>query len=472
MSSSASTLQQSFERSSSKVITENRSPVSPQLPRNSLGLTSSGHLYLPSPVGSIYPVPNLPLNSHGLQLEERPLLPHSQPRLLLNVSSSPPNSNQLGDPYPSPRLNRYLSYPQPQHEKPNPVEIGSMLAPFPSTNQYQAPKAHSISTYSASSSGYQQMKVSQPQPFTYPAPAQRYPTASSVSPASDYSIVSPPSTTNQNEANKRKRRKAHEVERLYKCNFESCSKSYGTLNHLNSHIILQNHGQKRMPSEFRDLREELKRKRKIEKARARLTGRGIYRHSPHNYQYDDDSYEYHSEEESQQRSASNESHFNIAPSSIVPPLSHYRKFTRPGPENQFQLRSDHDNHVQLNPSQPHHRYHQYHHQPLFSHHQQQQELQLHDQQYHQQQQQQQQLLQQNQYQHQHQNQHQNQHQPPMYKPYQSQSPSQSLPQHQSRYFYAREQREGYYRGASHLPPLQVKAQHPEPFQQGNLIHYY
>ncbi|KAH3665874.1 hypothetical protein OGAPHI_004063 [Ogataea philodendri] len=71
------------------------------------------------------------------------------------------------------------------------------------------------------------------------------------------------------ETNKRKRRKAHEVQRLYKCNHESCQKAYGTLNHLNSHIMLQKHGQKRSPSEFKDLREELKRKRKLERASSR-----------------------------------------------------------------------------------------------------------------------------------------------------------------------------------------------------------
>lgn len=40
---------------------------------------------------------------------------------------------------------------------------------------------------------------------------------------------------------KRPRRKYHEVERLYKCNFQNCTKSYGTLNHLNAHVSMQKH---------------------------------------------------------------------------------------------------------------------------------------------------------------------------------------------------------------------------------------
>ena len=40
---------------------------------------------------------------------------------------------------------------------------------------------------------------------------------------------------------KRPRRKFHEIERLYQCNYHNCSKAYGTLNHLNAHISMQEH---------------------------------------------------------------------------------------------------------------------------------------------------------------------------------------------------------------------------------------
>ncbi|KAJ9097845.1 hypothetical protein QFC19_006635 [Naganishia cerealis] len=46
---------------------------------------------------------------------------------------------------------------------------------------------------------------------------------------------------------KRPRRKFDQIERLYLCGFEGCNKSYGTLNHLNAHVSMQKHGEKRRP---------------------------------------------------------------------------------------------------------------------------------------------------------------------------------------------------------------------------------
>jgi hypothetical protein len=39
---------------------------------------------------------------------------------------------------------------------------------------------------------------------------------------------------------KRPRRRYDEIERLYECNWPGCSKSYGTLNHLNAHVHMLN----------------------------------------------------------------------------------------------------------------------------------------------------------------------------------------------------------------------------------------
>jgi hypothetical protein len=44
-----------------------------------------------------------------------------------------------------------------------------------------------------------------------------------------------------NDSNKRKRRKYFEITRVFKCDFEGCEKSYGTLNHLNHHKRLKKH---------------------------------------------------------------------------------------------------------------------------------------------------------------------------------------------------------------------------------------
>ena len=59
-----------------------------------------------------------------------------------------------------------------------------------------------------------------------------------------YSFVSLPG----NAVRKRPRRRYDEIERLYHCSWTSCTKSYGTLNHLNAHIVMQSHGNKRTPA--------------------------------------------------------------------------------------------------------------------------------------------------------------------------------------------------------------------------------
>lgn len=46
---------------------------------------------------------------------------------------------------------------------------------------------------------------------------------------------------------KRRRRRPEEIERIYQCGWEGCTKGYGTLNHLNAHVTMQGHGVKRLP---------------------------------------------------------------------------------------------------------------------------------------------------------------------------------------------------------------------------------
>lgn len=56
----------------------------------------------------------------------------------------------------------------------------------------------------------------------------------------------------------RPRRRFEEVERLYACVHPGCDKAYGALNHLNSHIVSKNHGPKRTPQEFEEMRRAIK----------------------------------------------------------------------------------------------------------------------------------------------------------------------------------------------------------------------
>lgn len=74
----------------------------------------------------------------------------------------------------------------------------------------------------------------------------------------NYSFVPAPN----NQQNKRPRRRYEEIERIYDCNFPGCTKAYGTLNHLNAHVAMQNHGKKRTPEEFKETRRLWKLKKK------------------------------------------------------------------------------------------------------------------------------------------------------------------------------------------------------------------
>lgn len=51
-----------------------------------------------------------------------------------------------------------------------------------------------------------------------------------------------------NTVKKRPRRRYDEIHRLYFCVWPGCDKGYGTLNHLNAHILMQKHGFKRTPA--------------------------------------------------------------------------------------------------------------------------------------------------------------------------------------------------------------------------------
>lgn len=46
------------------------------------------------------------------------------------------------------------------------------------------------------------------------------------------------------------------------CNHPGCTKAYGTLNHLNAHVLMQKHGSKRTPAEFKEMRKTLRKQKK------------------------------------------------------------------------------------------------------------------------------------------------------------------------------------------------------------------
>ncbi|EWZ79277.1 hypothetical protein FOXG_12510 [Fusarium oxysporum f. sp. lycopersici 4287] len=102
-------------------------------------------------------------------------------------------------------------------------------------------------------------------PAYAPNPAS---TSSQTRPSNGYSFVQVPSVPEK----KRTRRRPDQIDRIYKCGWNGCDKAYGTLNHLNAHVTMQSHGQKRVPGEFKKIREEWKQRKKEEAANRKHQG--------------------------------------------------------------------------------------------------------------------------------------------------------------------------------------------------------
>ncbi|KAI1847807.1 hypothetical protein JX265_009235 [Neoarthrinium moseri] len=166
---------------------------------------------------------------------------------------------------------------QPQQVKSNddiPLDP-SLAAPSPTYGQsqyspYGPPQHHdNMQSYPQSGSLYPQAR---PDWGAYGQPGQMHPhhpyppTPTSVAPpgrpAQVYSFVPIPGA----QQHKRPRRRYEEIERMYKCGWNGCEKAYGTLNHLNAHVTMQSHGQKRTPEEFKEIRKEWKARKKQEEA--------------------------------------------------------------------------------------------------------------------------------------------------------------------------------------------------------------
>ncbi|KAK7960975.1 hypothetical protein PG996_011616 [Apiospora saccharicola] len=81
---------------------------------------------------------------------------------------------------------------------------------------------------------------------------------------------------------KRPRRRYEEIERMYKCGWNGCEKAYGTLNHLNAHVTMQSHGQKRTPEEFKEIRKEWKQRKKDEEQQRKAAEEAERQRQSHN----------------------------------------------------------------------------------------------------------------------------------------------------------------------------------------------
>ncbi|KAI9890149.1 MAG: hypothetical protein M1814_004430 [Vezdaea aestivalis] len=169
-----------------------------------------------------------------------------------------PNIAAATSPGYPPSAQQYAPYSGQPHEMAGyPSQPQSMYARTGWPSPYQDSHAH----------GLPGQYVAQPSPTTTVSSASsaaqimRHPHPGGPQQGQvNYSFVPIPGS----QQNKRPRRRYEEIERMYKCGHNGCEKAYGTLNHLNAHVTMQGHGQKRTPEEFKEIRKEWKQRKKEE----------------------------------------------------------------------------------------------------------------------------------------------------------------------------------------------------------------
>ena len=158
-----------------------------------------------------------------------------------------PSIAQSSPTYPPPH--NYSPYP-PQHEIPQyaaqPMQYGR---PEWAGHYGQPMYGHSPATTGGAAPGMAAHTMPRPPPVgsvydTSPTYSYTNTPFQGGHPLSTvYSFVPIPGA----QQHKRPRRRYEEIERMYKCGWNGCEKAYGTLNHLNAHVTMQSHGQKRTP---------------------------------------------------------------------------------------------------------------------------------------------------------------------------------------------------------------------------------
>ncbi|OAA78841.1 Zinc finger, C2H2-type/integrase, DNA-binding protein [Akanthomyces lecanii RCEF 1005] len=181
--------------------------------------------------------------------QNSPSLPQSDGRnhqASINSDPQVPIDPSIAQPSPT--------YPYGQHSPyaPNPDMAHSYS--HPNSNMYAQPRPEW--------GGYATQHGAAPLTPGHPVYGQSPASAPQQRPNQVYSFVPIPGA----QQHKRPRRRYEEIERMYKCGWNGCEKAYGTLNHLNAHVTMQSHGQKRTPEEFKEIRKEWKARKKEEDA--------------------------------------------------------------------------------------------------------------------------------------------------------------------------------------------------------------
>lgn len=175
---------------------------------------------------------------------------------------SPSNQQQPGSVPPGSIPNQYQN--QQQALNPalfSPANINPQYHPFATAPGNQGVPFDPMAYQQVSANGIKMMPPGMAQ-YPMAMQAQQMAHARGQLPSQSntvYSFVVP-----SQQQQKRPRRRYEEIERIYQCNWENCTKAYGTLNHLNAHVTMQKHGPKRTPEEFKEVRRVYKLKKKEE----------------------------------------------------------------------------------------------------------------------------------------------------------------------------------------------------------------
>ncbi|KAM3514507.1 hypothetical protein MY11210_001850 [Beauveria gryllotalpidicola] len=242
---------------------------------------ASAQSYPPPPKDVAYPASATPASDYGVYPPparstsaypdhvQRPYHPASSPSTGSMAQQNSPSLPQSdGRNHQSPIVNSDTQVPiDPSIAQPSPTYPYAQHSPYapnpdmahsyshPNSNMYAQPRPewggytaqHAAPPLTPGHQVYGQSPASAPQ-------QQR--------PSQVYSFVPIPGA----QQHKRPRRRYEEIERMYKCGWNGCEKAYGTLNHLNAHVTMQSHGQKRTPEEFKEIRKEWKARKKEEDA--------------------------------------------------------------------------------------------------------------------------------------------------------------------------------------------------------------
>ncbi|KAH7009066.1 uncharacterized protein B0I36DRAFT_258206, partial [Microdochium trichocladiopsis] len=73
---------------------------------------------------------------------------------------------------------------------------------------------------------------------------------------------------------KRRRRRPEDVERKFICVWDGCDKSYGTLHHLNTHMTIKKHGEKKTSAEYEKIKKQWE-NRKAQEEQRKVANRAI-----------------------------------------------------------------------------------------------------------------------------------------------------------------------------------------------------